>query len=206
MPKPIRVLIADDFQVVRKGIRSILEKTEDIRVSGEACDGVETVKLVERLMPDILLLDVEMPQMNGIQVIARLRKRGLPIKVLVISAYDDQQYILSMLNSGAAGYLVKDDVPEELVQAVRGVASGEKDWISPRLRQKLVNWRLGKSEKIYLTTRQGLIFLLLAEDRTNQEIADEVGISMKELTQEFQILMDQFCVSTKQELVKIAKH
>ncbi len=205
MPNFTRILIADDFQVVRKGIRSILEKTEDLRVAGEACDGVETIKLVEQLMPDILLLDVEMPQLNGIEVISRLQKRSLPVKVLVISAYDDQQYILSMLNSGAAGYLIKDDVPEELVQAIRGVANGEKDWISPRLKQRLINWRLGKKDKVYMTTRQGLIFLLLADNKTDQEIADEVGIGLKELIQELQILKDQFGVTTKQELVQLAR-
>jgi DNA-binding NarL/FixJ family response regulator len=126
----IRVVIADDHAVMRVGIRNILTRSNEITVVGEASDGAQAITLVDELKPDVLILDMEMPVMDGVEVARRLQRSDSPVRILVLSAYDDRQYIVEMLNMGACGYLIKDEAPEVIVDAVRGVANGEKGWIS----------------------------------------------------------------------------
>lgn len=126
----IRVVIADDHAIMRVGIRNILARSDEICVVGEANNGAEAIHLVEELEPDVLVLDMEMPVMDGVEVARRLQASESPVAVLVLSAYDDRQYILEMLNMGAAGYLIKDEAPDVIVEAVQGVSRGEKGWIS----------------------------------------------------------------------------
>jgi len=125
----IRVLLADDHAGVRRSIRRILESAADIEVVGEAGNGCEALRLVEDLEPDVLLLDMEMPGMKGVEVARRLRAAASTVCILVLSAYDDRQYIQGMLAIGAAGYLTKDELPSVLVQAMRRVTRGEHGWI-----------------------------------------------------------------------------
>jgi DNA-binding NarL/FixJ family response regulator len=133
MEDATRVVLADDHARIRAGIRSILDKAPDIVVVGEASDGVEALALVNDLSPDVLLLDVEMPRMNGKEVANRLRDESSPVRILAVSAHGERQYILGMLNNGVSGYIMKEDAPEHLVRAVRGVARGEKRWVSQRV-------------------------------------------------------------------------
>jgi DNA-binding NarL/FixJ family response regulator len=121
----IRVLIADDHRTVRLGIQRLLASAPDIVVVGEAADGAQAMEMVEILVPDVLLLDVEMPIMSGLQVANKLNQMQLPVRILALSAYDDQQYILGMLANGARGYLIKDEVPAKLLASIRRVAAGE---------------------------------------------------------------------------------
>jgi DNA-binding NarL/FixJ family response regulator len=131
-----RVVLADDNEVVRKGIKRLLNKAPDIEVVGEAGDGIETLQLVDQLLPDILMLDVEMPQLNGIEVARKLKRKKHKTRILVLSAYDDPGYIREMLRIGAAGYLIKDEAPERILEAVRGVAQGQIGWVSPQVRAR----------------------------------------------------------------------
>jgi len=126
----IRVVIADDHAIMRVGIKNILMRSSEICVVGEASDGAEAIKLVNEHNPDVLILDMEMPVMDGVEVARRLQANNLPVRILVLSAYDDRQYILEMLKMGASGYLIKDEAPEVIVDAVQGIAHGEKGWIS----------------------------------------------------------------------------
>jgi DNA-binding NarL/FixJ family response regulator len=137
----IRVVLADDHPLIRSSIRSVLHKTNDIRVVGEANNGYEALDLVHSLDPDILLLDMEMPGMKGVEVAEELEAAGSSVPILVLSAYEEKQFILSVLASGAAGYLTKEEVPEKIIQAVRGIAKGETGWVSPKISRLILDWK-----------------------------------------------------------------
>jgi DNA-binding NarL/FixJ family response regulator len=132
-----RVLIAEDNDAVRFGIRRLLERAGDIEITGEAKDGLEALRLVVQLKPDVLLLDVEMPRMNGIEVARRLKYLKDSTRILALSSYDDLEYIKAMLSNGAAGYLVKDEAPDKILEAVRRIAQGETGWLSQKVKARL---------------------------------------------------------------------
>lgn len=127
--KTTRVVLADDHAVVRASLRRLLEKAPEIEVVGEACNGVEAIHSVNRLEPDVLLLDMEMPVLNGVEVARELHAAQSPVRVLALSAYNDSEYINELLKNGAAGYLTKDTAWTNIVDAIRRVARGEKGWI-----------------------------------------------------------------------------
>ncbi len=137
----IRVVLADDHPLMRRGICCMLNKKEDIEVVGEARDGYEALSLVHDLNPDVLLLDMEMPGLQGMEVAKELEAAGSSVPILALSAYDDKQYILGILATGAAGYLTKEELPETIVSAVRGVARGESGWVSERVAEYLQSWQ-----------------------------------------------------------------
>lgn len=139
--QPIRVMLTDDHPIVRRGIRHLLEKAPDILVVGEAGCGEEALRLAEELAPDVMLLDMEMPGMNGIEVARRLRAKKSPVCVLALSAHDDEQYILGLLKRDVAGYLTKEEALDTIVEAVRGVARGEEGWLSRRITAKVLRQR-----------------------------------------------------------------
>ncbi len=136
MPK-IKVLVAEDNTIIRAGIRRLLNQSQEIEVIGEARNGEEALQLVGASEADILLLDVEMPVLSGIEVARALKKERRPIRILALSAYDDQEYIRAMLLNGASGYLLKDEAPERIIEAVKGVAQGETSWLSPQVQAAL---------------------------------------------------------------------
>jgi DNA-binding NarL/FixJ family response regulator len=133
----VRVVLADDNDVIRMGLKKILDNARDIVVVGEANNGLEVMRIINDLKPDILLLDVEMPLLNGIEVTRRLKKDESKIPILVISAHTNREYIREMLAIGVSGYLIKDEAPERIVEAVRGIAHGETGWISPQVKASL---------------------------------------------------------------------
>ena len=145
LPTIIKVVIAEDNAIVRRGIRRLLNKSQDIEVTGEATNGNEALLLVGEIEPDILLLDVEMPVLNGVEVARTLKQNACKTRVLVLSAYDDQEYIREMLLNGASGYLLKDEAPERIIEAVKGVAQGEISWVSPQVEARLKRKRKNKS-------------------------------------------------------------
>ena len=174
----IRVVLTDDHPVVRSGIRQLLEKTADIVVVGEASDGTEALRLVSELLPDVLLLDMEMPGETGVQVAHQLQVAGSPVRILALSAYDDEQYIVGLLASGAAGYLTKEQALETIAEAVRGVAHGEDGWLSRRAAAQMAAWaRKGPSHTNGLTEREIDVMRLAARGWTNDHIAEALTIS-----------------------------
>lgn len=135
----IRILLVDDHAKLRAGVRKLLETAKDLLVVGEASDGYQALALVKDLEPDIVILDVEMPRMDGLIVAKQLADQYSAVKVLALSAYDDRHYILGMLDQGAAGYMIKDEVPEKLVQAVREISSMDRRWLSERVERLIQN-------------------------------------------------------------------
>jgi DNA-binding NarL/FixJ family response regulator len=135
--KDIRVVLADDHAMVRTSLRRLLSKATGIQVVGEASNGVEALHIVERLEPDVLLLDMEMPVLNGVRVARKLQANHSTVRVLVLSAYDDKQYIREVLKNGAAGYLTKDEAVDTVVEAIRSIANGGSGWFSKRVKKKM---------------------------------------------------------------------
>lgn len=201
----IRVVLADDHARVRKGIRNLLERPADILVVGEASNGPQALKLVQELDPDVLLLDVEMPGMNGNQVAAELRERGSQVRILVLSAYDDKQYIMGMLESGVAGYLTKEEVPEVLETAVRGIAHGKTGWVSQRVASQIASWSKRRGERTTLTKRELAVLQLVSSQSTDQEIAETLGISKKIVERHIKHLCTKLKARSRIELVSLAK-
>jgi DNA-binding NarL/FixJ family response regulator len=176
----IRVLLADDHPIVRSGMYELLQHADDIIVVGQASTGHEAMQLVAELAPDVLLLDMELPGMNGLEVAAQLRANNASVQVLALSAYNDQPYIVGVLARGAAGYLTKDEAPQMIVEAVRGVARGEQGWLSRRASAQLVaHTREGEVKQPTLTPRELEVMRLVVDGKKNQEIGVTLQISEK---------------------------
>jgi DNA-binding NarL/FixJ family response regulator len=175
----IRILLADDHPVVRDGIRNRLAREKDFVVAGEAANGEDTVRQARRLSPNIVLLDVAMPGPGAVPLMEALRRTDPSIKVLVLSAFDDDEYVFGMLEAGAAGYALKDERLSTLVEAVRTVARGET-WLSPRVAAKVTHRAMRKERgavEFPLTEREQEVLQLMAEGKDNTEIADELIIA-----------------------------
>jgi len=195
---PIRVILADDHPIVRAGIRNLLSRTQDIQVVGETGCGPDIIPLVNELKPDVLLLDMELPGMAGVDIARRLQLMRSPVKILVLSGYDDRQYIMQMLELGASGYLTKDEAPELILDAVRGVAHGEHGWMSRRVSAQVSGWMLeeGKDPK-RLTSRELEVLNLLTSGKTNQAIGMDLGISEKTVEKYLDTIFRKLGVSSR---------
>lgn len=200
-----RVVLVDDHDIVRKGIRNLLRKASDIVVIGEASNGSEAIKLVNQLHPDVLLLDIEMPGMNGVDVVRRIEAAGIPVKILVLSAYDDQEYILEMLTSGAAGYLLKEETPEYILDAVRGVASGQKGWVSNQVAKKLERMKINSHQDATLTFRELDILRMIADNKSSAQIAETMRLDEKSLDALVDFLLQKLAVTTRIDAVDYAR-
>lgn len=198
---PTKVLLVDDHPIVRTGIRNLLERAAEINVVGEASDGYEALELVEKLMPDVVLLDMEMPGMNGKEVAVRLKQASSPVKILVLSAHDDRQYIQELLANGASGYLTKEEVPEAIIEAVRGVARGEQGWVSRKIAAKMTAWMNEDSPaKVKgLTPREVQVLKKVVAGKTNQEIGLELGISEKTVEKHLEGVFSKLGVTSRVE-------
>lgn len=174
---PIRVVLADDHDLVRSGIKALLMMVEGVEVIAEARDGKELIALVESLMPDIVMTDISMPGMDGIAAISQIHARHPEMRLLVLSMYDTVDFVKRAVSSGACGYLMKDAPPFELEQAVRSVmATGS--YFSPAIAQRLLQPSEPTADD-ELTHRQVEILKLIAQGRASKEIAFELGLSPK---------------------------
>ncbi|MCB1959776.1 MAG: response regulator transcription factor [Rhodocyclaceae bacterium] len=181
MNKRLRVLIADDHAIVRQGLRQILSDTEDMEVAGEASNGVEALQLSREGEWDVVLMDVSMPDRNGIDALKLLKKEQPRLPVLILSMYPEEQYAIRALKAGAAGYLTKQSAPDQLVTAIRQVASGKK-YVSATLAMELAEAIGDDTDRPLhekLSDREYQTLCMIASGKTLTQIADELGLSVK---------------------------
>ena len=183
MKEESRIVIAEDHTILREGLRSLLSSEPELRVVGEAKDGREAIRRVEQLEPDLILMDLSMPRMNGVEAIREIKNRIPETKVLALTVHKAEEFVLEVLQAGADGYVLKDASSEELVMAIRSVLEGQR-YLSPAVSQMVIEGYLagrktGESSWDTLTKREREILKLIAEGHKNKEIADYLCISVK---------------------------
>jgi DNA-binding NarL/FixJ family response regulator len=203
----IRVLIADDHAILREGVRALLAATEDIDVVGQASDGREAIDACKKLDPDVVLMDIAMPGLGGIEAAIEIRKEGMRAKVLILSQYEDREYVRRLLRAGVAGYVLKKSAGSELVGAIRAVQRGGLV-LDPEVARAAMEerdpQRAGGDPYEALTDREKQVFRLVAEGRSNKEVADDLGISVKTAMSHREHVMQKLDLHNRTELVRLA--
>lgn len=208
----IRVILADDHHLVRQGIRALLEKTDDIEIVAEAENGEEAIISTQKLKPDVLLMDINMPRLNGIQAAEQIRHQGLSTHVVILSMYSDETLVRQALRSGVRGYLLKHAVTEELLIAVRAAQRGEV-YLSPTISELVMSDFIVGRDKLeqsgfeQLSPREREVLKLVAEGYTNKAIADTMHLSVKTVEKHRASLMTKLNVQDLAALIRLAlKH
>lgn len=209
MPK-IKLILADDHAVVRSGLRMLLEVQPDIEILAEVESGTEAVAKTQSLSPDIVLMDIQMPGLNGIEATKQIKQLAPDTAVLALTMYEDDQYFFEMLHAGASGYVPKRAAPDELLTAIRAVGRGEV-YLYPSLASRLVQDYLKRADSgdqplIYddLTPREREVLTLIAEGLTNPEIAERLVISVKTVDRHRENIMRKLNLHSRIDLVKYA--
>jgi DNA-binding NarL/FixJ family response regulator len=204
-PKPVRILLADDHSLVRQGFRRILESHPDFEIVGEAADGRQAVEMTEKLKPDVVVMDVAMPGLNGIDATRQICETSPRTRVLALSMHRDAVYVREILRAGARGYLLKDAIDADLVSAVRAVARGE-GYIAPAVADcVLADYRQHVSDPIdLLTAREREVLQLIAEGKTNKEIATLLNLSVYTVDAHRGRIMEKLNLHSAGELVRFA--
>jgi two-component system response regulator NreC len=207
--KKIRVLIADDHKIVRAGVRSLLDGYDDIEVVGEASSGVEAIDQVVRLQPDVVLMDIAMGDLSGLEATAEIKERAPQVKVLALTMHDREEYFFAMLRAGALGYVLKDSEPEELITAIRVVYRGEA-LLSPVVTKAVLADYLAQpaqgtpSRYDRLSLREKEVLRLIVEGKTNIEIAKILHLSTKTIEKHRANMMNKLELHNLPELIKYA--
>lgn len=203
--KPTRILLADDHSVVRNGFRLMLEAQEDMEVVGQASNGREAVELAEALQPDVAVMDVTMPELNGIEATRRMEKISPKTRVLALSMHQDAVYVREILKAGARGYLLKDCSEAEFLAAVRAVAVG-KGYLSPEVSDAVLeDYRKHVTNPIdLLSTREREVLQMIAESKTNKDIATGLNLSVYTVEAHRGRIMEKLNLHSVGELVRFA--
>ena len=203
------IVLADDHHIVRQGLRALLEAEPDFHLVGETGDGLETVQLVESLHPDVLVLDLMMPGLNGLEVTRQVGKRSPQTRVVILSMHANEAYVLEALRNGAAGYVLKDASVAELAHAVREVTAGRR-YLSPPLSERAIEAYVGKATETpldryeTLTTREREVLHLAAEGCSNAEVADRLSISVRTAETHRANMMRKLDLSSQTDLIRYA--
>lgn len=204
----IRVLLAEDHTIVRKGLRSLLDDETEIEVVGEAEDGQQAIELVQRVQPDVVLMDITMPVLNGLEATRQIKKLFPQVKVVVLTVHSSEEYIFQILRAGASGYVVKQAAVSELVQAIQTVYRGDS-FLSPSISRQVVEEYGRRAEAIEdkydrLTDREREVLQLIAEGRANREIAQLLHVTVKTVEAHRAHLMDKLGLRSTAELTRYA--
>lgn len=206
----IRVLIADDHAIVRDGIRALLALSDDIAVVGEAADGREAIDASRRLQPDVILLDIAMPGLGGLEAAVEIRKENPDARILVLSQYDDREYVRRFLKLGVSGYVLKKAAGSALTAAIRAAYRGglvlDPEVAREAVREESAEAAGERNADSYeaLTDREKQVLKLVAEGRTNKEVADVLGISVKTAMSHREHIMEKLDLHSRTELIKFA--
>ncbi len=209
MATKIRVIIADDHQIVRDGLRSLLEKEADMEVIATLEDGRKAVKLTEEVQPDVVIMDISMPGLNGIESTRQITRNFPNIKIIALSMHDDRRFVVNMLKAGASGYLLKDCAFKELTRAIHVVLSG-KTYLSPGVTDVVVSnyitGQVGPESLLYtaLTNREREVLQLVVEGKTSSQIAECLYVSVKTVETHRSQLMHKLKITNIADLVKYA--
>jgi len=208
--KKVRLLIADDHKIFRQGIKKLLEEEQDLQVVGEAADGREVVKKATELKPDIILMDIAMANLNGLEATKQIKKVLPESKIIMLTMHKNEEYVLQSFQAGASGYILKEGAVEELVSAIRSIHA-DKSFLSPTVSKTLVDAYLrkmetGKTETPFdlLTDREREVLQLIAEGFTNREVAKQLFISVKTVEAHRAHIMQKLNIHDIAKLVKYA--
>jgi len=213
--KSIKVILVDDHSLVRAGIRSLIQNISGVEVIAEANNGRDAIRLIDELIPDLVLLDIAMPELNGLEVISRISKDNTVTKIIILSMHTNEEYVVQALKAGAAGYLLKDSAPNELEIAVNAVMRGET-YLSPAISKHVVDNYLRRISDVsaekekgpdifkQLTSRQREILQLIAEGNSTKEIANKLNVSIKTIETHRMQLMDRIGIHDVAGLVRYA--
>lgn len=202
-PSPITVLVADDHTIVRRGLVSILSLAEGIRVVGEAANGREAVELSLTLRPDVVLMDISMPDLNGLEATEQLKRKAPGVRVLILSAHDNDEYVLKVVRSGANGYLLKNASHEDLFSAIRSVSAGHP-FFSPAISEVAEMEPRTEEVESRLTPREREVLQLVAEGRTHQDIGTLLSISVRTVDTHCNNIMQKLDIHDTAGLVRHA--
>ncbi len=208
--KKIRVLLAEDHTIVRQGISALLRSEPDIEVAGEASDGLEAIELAKKLIPDVVLMDIAMRNLNGLEATRKIKKLFPHTKVLVLTMYDNEEWIFQILKVGASGYLIKDSAMTDLTAAIRAVHQGDS-YLSPSISKKVIDEYIRKAEmgeknglENLLSGREREILQLIAEGHSVPQIASLLCISKKTVEAHKNHIMEKLNIRDKVGLIKYA--
>jgi len=203
----MRILLAEDHKVVREGTRRLLESQPDFEVVGEASDGIEAVELAKKLKPEIIIMDVSMPRLNGIEATRQIKAIYPNIAILPLTGYDDDEYVFALLEAGAAGYLLKDSSGEELIEAIRQVMTGEPV-LHPKIMKKVLNRLRSPVEEQapqaageVLSDRETEVLRLAAQGMSNMEIADSLTLSVRTVQTHLRSIFNKLGVGSRSEAI-----
>lgn len=206
----IKILIVDDHGILRSGVKLIIDQTDDMKIVGQACDGHEGIELARKLKPDVVLMDISMPGLNGIEATKEIVSENPDIKILALSAYCNRRFVKDMLKAGVSGYALKDTMADELIYAIKSVHAGQR-YLSEKVTKLVVDdYAQGGSsdsaEKLLdkLTNRERGLLQLIAENKTTKEAAKLLHVSVKTIEARRLNIIKKLGVSGTAELTKIA--
>lgn len=197
----VTVVLIDDHPIVRAGMRTILEAAKDVTVAGEGASGADALRLTEQHRPDVLVLDVNLPDMSGLEVVRQLRARKIQTAILILTAHADRSLVMGLLESGAKGYVLKDEAPEMLLSAIRAVAAGQS-WLSPPIARQVIERAVGlpvSSPLDELTPREIDVLRLLAQGLDNAAIARRLCLTTRTVQNHVSAIYSKLGVASRTE-------